>query len=211
MFPATDSTESRRWRLPCDPIRSLRNPNRPKGISGDLWHPLDWYSSVTSLGRPFGRGCCPIGQGLETGGKFPGGQNPLCLDSPDDFSAKPGILAACLGKVGARRTAKLCFLTPPSEPAVRLSRKVGAERTAELCFPTPPSDPAVQVSLQRALQELAFRLRPYDRACHPVPVRRLPPKVRVDFTTLLRLIGYRERQLPGSLRHVASFPSLRLL
>jgi hypothetical protein len=69
----------------------------------------------------------------------------------------------------------------------------------------------VQVSLQRALQELAFRRRPYGRICHPVPVRRLPPEGRVEFTTLLRLIGYRERQLPGSLRHVASFPRLRLL
>ena len=66
----------------------------------------------------------------------------------------------------------------------------------------------MQVSLQRALQELAFRLRSYDRICHPVPVRRLPPKVRMDFTTLLRLLGSRERQLPGSLPHVASFPSL---
>ncbi len=35
------------------------------------------------------------------------------------------------------------------------SRKVGAGRTAELCFPTPPSEPAVQVSLQRALQGVA--------------------------------------------------------
>jgi hypothetical protein len=69
----------------------------------------------------------------------------------------------------------------------------------------------VQGSLPRALQELAFRLRPYGRACHPVPVRRLPPKVRMDFTALVRLLGYRARQLPGSLRHVASFPSLRLL
>ena len=74
-----------------------------------------------------------------------------------------------------------------------------------------PSEPAVQVSLPRALQELAFRLRPYGRACHLIPVRRLPPKVRMDFTTLVRLLGYRARQLSGSLRHVASFPSLRLL
>ena len=103
------------------------------------------------------------------------------------------------------------FPHPLSEPDVRLSRKVGAGRPAGLGFPTPPSEPAVQVSLQRALQELAFRPRPYGQACHPVPVRRLPPKVRMDFTTLLRLIGSRERQLPGSLRPVASFPSLRLL
>jgi hypothetical protein len=119
MFTATDSTESRRWRLPCDPIRSLRNPNRPKGNSGDLWRPLDWYSPVTSLGRPFGRGCCPIGQGIETGGKFPVGQNPLRLDSPYDFSAKPGLLAACLmphrylsGACGSRGRASLPRLAP---------------------------------------------------------------------------------------------------
>jgi hypothetical protein len=52
--------------------------------------------SVKPLLPRFTHTRCPIGQGLETGAKFPVGRNPLCLDSPYDLSAKRGLLAACL-------------------------------------------------------------------------------------------------------------------
>ena len=38
-----------------------------------------------------------------------------------------------------------------------LFRKVGARRTAELCFPTPPSEPGMRLSPHPALQGLTFR------------------------------------------------------
>jgi len=69
------------------------------------------------------------------------GSPPLSMDngSTGDNSVPPFCLCASRrtdltgtfqGKVGAERTAELCFSTPPSEPDVQLSRKVGAERTA---------------------------------------------------------------------------------
>jgi len=74
---------------------------------------------------------------------------------------------------------------------------VTALHGARTVFPHPPLRTRRASFPATGSPGVGFRLRPYDRACHPVPVRRLPPKVRVDFTTLLRLIGYRERQLPG--------------
>ena len=42
-------------------------------------------------------------------------------DEPFDVGVLPRTLGGDEGKVGARRTADLCFLTPPSEPCLRLS------------------------------------------------------------------------------------------
>jgi len=94
MFPATDSTNRTWWRYPVTQSARCGIPT-DQGISGDLC--ILWTGTVPVTSPAVLSGAVAVHrQGLETGGKFPGGQNPLCLDSPDDFSAKPGILAACL-------------------------------------------------------------------------------------------------------------------
>jgi hypothetical protein len=58
------------------------------------------------------------------------------------------------------RAGPLCIIHPPSRLTILFQSdgcpcKVGAGRTAALCFPTPPSEPGVPVSEHRALQGLA--------------------------------------------------------
>jgi hypothetical protein len=99
-------------------------------------------------------------------------------------------------------------------------RKVGAERTAELCFSTPPSEPDVQVSKHPALQGVTFRAwknpssSSWSRSS-PSPHRYTTvPRLqtaRPNFIGLLRIIGTEDRYSPGPLRHVCGFPALRLL
>jgi hypothetical protein len=101
MFTLIDSTGPLRRRLSDDPILLSQAPQWAWSKSGHPCHPLDSNRHVCYLGA--GREGislpatdCPIRQGLETGGPFPVGQNPLRVNSPYGPSAKPGVLAACL-------------------------------------------------------------------------------------------------------------------
>jgi len=95
----------RRW-LISDQSRSSRYPDRSAGTSGLpltslLVVPTSQFRSSFGICNTIGCGRCPFRQGLEAGVPFPVGLSH--------------------SKVGARRTAALCLLTPPSEPCMRLS------------------------------------------------------------------------------------------
>jgi hypothetical protein len=96
-------------------------PEWAQGISGSsvpsFWRPMRLRPprSVKPLLPRFTHTRCPIGQGLETGAKFPVGRNPLRLDSPYDLSAKRGLLAACLAP--HRYLSGACYSQEPSVPS----------------------------------------------------------------------------------------------
>lgn len=89
------------FRINLSPL--IAAPEWAQGISGSsvpsFWRPDDARSPRSVIRIPeftLTHTRCPIGQGIETGVKFPVGRNPLRLDSPYDLSAKRGLLAACL-------------------------------------------------------------------------------------------------------------------
>src|SRR5262249_13243531 len=53
-FRQVDSSGGLGGGLRNNPSRSLRNPERGQGKSGDLPLPLDWVCPLSSLGGPFG-------------------------------------------------------------------------------------------------------------------------------------------------------------
>ena len=101
LFTLIESSEPLRRRLSKNSILLWPAPQWARGTSG---------ASVPSVGQPspcvlsrrasgvitFPPLTVPSGQGIETGGPFPVGQNPLRLNSPYDPSAKPRVLVACL-------------------------------------------------------------------------------------------------------------------
>ena len=99
-FTTMTSARSRRWRFPFNPIRSSRNPERRPGRPGGLSQPssIGWQPFQGEHLSGFVR--CPLVQGVEAGGFFPVGGDPLRVDSPDDLSTKPFRLG------GLHRTAE---------------------------------------------------------------------------------------------------------
>ena len=65
------------------------------------------------------------------------------------------------------RVFRWCLMGDPS-------RKVGAGRTAELCFPTPPSKPGGPVSEHRAFQGVTFQAWDFSQVCYLRRVRCRP-------------------------------------
>jgi hypothetical protein len=97
-------------------------------------------------------------------------------------------------------------------PKVETRCKVGARRTAELCFPTPPSEPDVQVSKHPALQGLATSASSVTTGLvRFVAFTAAPFPVGPNFIEHKAVIRPEPRQSPGPLRHVRGFPALRLL
>ena len=84
--------------------------------------------------------------------------------------------------------------------------KVGARRTAKLCFPTPPSEPCLHLSVHTALRGLTFRLQRYRWTCQVRRVRCRPLRLARNSSSTKQLLDQNHVSPLASFPLYAAFP-----